>query len=76
MIISASIIATNSRNMEKAAKQLEYADANFIRIDTMDERFFDYIGLGLHIIKTKGSISSRDPCSSNAAVSACLYEHI
>lgn len=45
--ISASIIATNLRNIEKTVKQLEHAGVNFIHIDTMDGRFFGYIGLGL-----------------------------
>ena len=67
MMISTSIIATNSRNMEKAAKQLEYAGVNFIHIDTMDGRFFDYISLGLHVIKTMKE-SSNIPVDVHLAV--------
>ena len=65
--ISASIIATDLRNIEKTVKQLERAGVNFIHIDTMDGHFFDYIGLGPHVIKAVKQ-SSKTPVEVHLAV--------
>jgi ribulose-phosphate 3-epimerase len=49
--ISASIIAGDLTNLREVIKELEDAQIDSIHVDTMDGHFFDYIGLGHHIIE-------------------------
>ena len=55
--ISASIIAGDLTNLRETVRELESAQVDLIHVDTMDGHFFDYIGLGYHLVKALRKIS-------------------